>query len=91
MSKTFVNFIQTARISDKAVTHSWLVFPKRAATPIGTVKWHAPWRRYCYFPEANSLYDGACLQEIAFFCADKTIKRKEERRRERALALGCDF
>lgn len=82
LRKTYVSFIQTARVSDRAVTHSWLVFPKLSAKPIGTVKWHSPWRRYCFFPDPNTLYDGACLGDIAGFCNKQTNLRKMERQAE---------
>lgn len=34
---------------------------------IGIVKWYAPWRKYCYFPGDDTLYDKECLAEISAF------------------------
>jgi hypothetical protein len=33
-------------------------------TPLGTIKWYAPWRRYTFHPAAGTLFDAACLRDI---------------------------
>jgi hypothetical protein len=43
---------------------------------LGEVKWHAPWRRYVFCPDAECKFDESCLREIANFCADLMSKRK---------------
>ncbi len=85
-SKSYVSFIKSARISDKAVTLSWAVHSTQSRYELGTVKWQNGWRRYCFFPNADTLYDGACLQEIAGFCNKQTNLRKMERQVERMQA-----
>lgn len=39
---------------------------------LGSVKWFAPWRRYCFFPGRQTVYEQDCLREIATFCESKT-------------------
>jgi len=39
---------------------------------LGNIQWHAPWRRYCFYPTANTIFDNNCLREIADFCAEQT-------------------
>lgn len=51
---------------------------------LGEVRWYAPWRRYVFCPDVDTLYDALCLHRIATFCAEETKKRKEARRKERA-------
>ncbi len=34
---------------------------------IGIIKWYAPWRRYCYFPEKDTVYSSGCLDDINDF------------------------
>jgi hypothetical protein len=41
---------------------------------IGFIKWHGPWRKYCYFPQPETIYDKGCMREIANFCDDETEK-----------------
>lgn len=37
---------------------------------LGTIKWHAPWRRYCFFPESDTIFEITCLNDITdFICA----------------------
>ena len=36
-------------------------------TELGEIKWHAPWRRYVFFPYHNTLFDVSCLQRITNF------------------------
>lgn len=53
---------------------------------IGVVKWYPPWRRYAFFPEANTLYEHQCLRDLAEFCNNATVSRREARKAERAEA-----
>jgi hypothetical protein len=80
LKKSYVNFVD---LPTKGVTRAWFVFPIMGARPIGRVKWHAPWRRYCFFPEADTLYDAACLDEIAGFCNRQMNLRKMSREADR--------
>jgi len=50
---------------------------------LGEVRWYAPWRRYTFQPDAETLYDAKCLQRISDFCAEETFKRKRARALER--------
>lgn len=34
---------------------------------LGTISWHAPWRKYCFFCATSTIFDNECLQEIAIF------------------------
>jgi len=33
-------------------------------TILGKIKWFSHWRRYCFFPELNTIWDSNCLHEI---------------------------
>lgn len=45
---------------------------------LGVIKWHGPWRKYCFFPERSTLYDASCLSYIAHMCFDYTEKHKKK-------------
>jgi hypothetical protein len=34
---------------------------------LGDIKWYAPWRKYAFFPEIDTLYEQDCLRDIAKF------------------------
>lgn len=55
---------------------------------LGSVKWWAPWRRYTFFPDGDTLYDALCLRRIAEFCETETKARKTARRIEREAIDG---
>jgi hypothetical protein len=42
---------------------------------IGQVKWFAPWRRYVFIPETDTLYDEKCLKKLAEFCEAATKQK----------------
>lgn len=68
---TYIEFVAQARNSKTAVfgvrtAHSGL---------IGTVKW-CRWRRYAFFPEAETMFDALCLREIVRFLDDLMGERR---------------
>ena len=65
----------------KRKTEIWTVVDA-AESRLGAVSWWAPWRRYTFHPDGNTLYDAACLTRIAEFCAEQTQQRKKDRKQE---------
>lgn len=49
------------------------------ATDSGVVKWTPSWRRYAFYPEPQTLFEGQCLRDIAEFCEAETITHKAKR------------
>ena len=45
---------------------------------LGLVKWHPPWRHYCFFPiiEEEIVYSDRCLLSIAKFITELNVKHK---------------
>lgn len=43
---------------------------------IGVIKWHGAWRKYCFFPHGDTVWDSKCLNEILTFISDLMEKRK---------------
>lgn len=50
---------------------------------LGCVSWWAPWRRYTFRPDSNTIYDPGCLRLIADFCYSVTVERKKVRALEK--------
>lgn len=46
---------------------------------LGEIKWYAHWRRYCFYPAPETLYDAVCLRQVADFCEAQTEKQKASR------------
>jgi hypothetical protein len=55
-------------LQPKAKTKHFDVRNKLSGCKLGTVKWYAPWRRYCFFIELPGLvFDAGCLADIQEF------------------------
>lgn len=46
-------------------TKKFFVFSKLSHAYLGIIKWYSPWRRYCFFPDTDTLYDRFCMVEIS--------------------------
>jgi len=44
---------------------------------LGQVRFYPQWRKFCFFPEELTLFDEACLKDIAEFCHNQNIVRRE--------------
>lgn len=58
-------------------TKIWSVVAARGGVVLGSVAWYNHWRRYCFFPAGDVLFDVECLKEIVGF-----ITRQMEAKRE---------
>lgn len=48
-------------------TKRWSIRNKTSRGLLGTVKWHGPWRDYCFYPELGAFFNSKCLDEIQEF------------------------
>lgn len=70
----------------KPKTKTWYVVNKYddasgdfAKAHLGWIGWYAPWRKYCFFPKGDTVYEKVCLREIANFCERKTSEHKAKK------------
>ena len=40
---------------------------KRSKDEIGQIKWYGAWRKYCFFPNGETIWDNKCLEKIMDF------------------------
>jgi hypothetical protein len=73
------NWIEFVEIDRKPKTVVWAVMSKDTASHVGFVQWHGPWRKYCFFPEFNTIFEWDCMRSIAEFCEQKTKEHREAR------------
>lgn len=64
----------------KRKTDSWEVWSLESATHLGTVRWWSPWRRYCFYPRAGTVWEQDCLRSIATFIENATAEQRKGRR-----------
>jgi hypothetical protein len=44
---------------------------------LGEIRWFARWRKYCFFPETETVYEETCLDDISDFLVHETLAHKE--------------
>ena len=49
---------------------------------LGTIKWFSKWRKYAFFPSAETLFEESCLGEIANFLLELKAVRKAKLKRK---------
>lgn len=53
-------------------TKQWRVSTADRAATLGVIKFFPRWRKYSFWPNANTLYEADCLRDIADFCEGQT-------------------
>ncbi len=65
--KTKYKNIHFVEVAPKPKTKVWECLNNRSCLKVGTVKWCSQWRRYCFFPQAESWFDVSCMNDICDF------------------------
>jgi hypothetical protein len=52
------------------------VVTKDFPSTIGEIKWYAPWRKYSFFPSANTVFEVDCLKDIVSIISELMEARK---------------
>lgn len=66
-----------ALIKDNAKTSVWHIIG-HGSIILGEIKWHCAWRRYCFFPANDTIWDLNCLDEVAMFIEDQMEAHKDK-------------
>ncbi|MHA1807005.1 MAG: hypothetical protein ACTSX2_05480 [Candidatus Thorarchaeota archaeon] len=53
---------------------------------IGGIRWFGRWRKYCFFPNPDTVYDSKCLKDISDFL-NELMRGHREKKRATANAL----
>lgn len=68
-SATWIRFDE---LTPNPATKRWAVMPTDGSAQIGRVQWYGAWRKYCFMPIPNCVFEQMCLREIADFCENQT-------------------
>jgi hypothetical protein len=71
--KSNLHFVQRP-LTEARKTLIWDVLNATDAI-LGEIKWHAPWRRYCFFPNGMLCADACCLAELQTFLVQQMTDR----------------
>ena len=67
--------IKTEEIQNRK-TPIYHIISKNSEDEIGIIKWFGAWRKYCFFPNGNTVWDNKCLQYIINFLNEKNKIRR---------------
>lgn len=75
---TWITFEHRGK-SASGKTQLWEVVPTagRGSQAIGVISWYPGWRKYCFSPYPNTVFEQDCLRTIADYCEMKTKQHKE--------------
>ena len=72
--KSYLEFRHTGD-SESGKTRLFAVLNKENGSFLGGIKWHAAWRKYCFFPAKETIFDMKCLKEIMLYL-DELMKER---------------
>ena len=62
-------------------TDTYFIETKDGQRCIGLIKWYAPWRKYSFFPNRDTVFETDCLKDIIKFI-DKIMLEKKIKKQE---------
>ena len=71
-------YISFTERDPKPKTKVFTVESKNFCCLLGVVKWHTPWRRYCFFVEDGTFFDADCLRDIQDFINGLMLERRKK-------------
>ena len=69
---TYYKFLKFVMVEQKPKTKVYEVYNTRYGALLGVVKWYGPWRRYCFWPQANCIFSAGCMEDVAQFINNRT-------------------
>lgn len=77
---TYIKFDERPHLAERK-TRAWAIIsiePPHAY--LGEIKWFGRWRKYVFFPGADTLFEEICLREIALFIEVRTREHRFARK-----------
>ena len=73
-------YMKAILIEKKTKTNVYgLVSARDYDIDLGVVKWYAPWRQYCFFPDRDTVFSPGCIADIIQFIKELMDERKVQR------------
>lgn len=69
-----VSYLEIKEIGDTGKTKIFSVVSNKIN--LGKIKWFSNWRRYCFYPNHDTLFDCNCINQISEFIQLEMNKRK---------------
>lgn len=79
------------RNSPTGKTKVFQIQSKDGQVVLGQVKWYGPWRKYCFYPEGQTIFEWDCLRDIAEFCEKTSRQHGVDLRAAKAIAKNNSY
>ena len=70
-------YIEIKLIENKPKTQVYSILNKNNKYLLGIICWKSTWRKYCFFPNKDTVFDSKCLKDITEFL-DKLMKERKK-------------
>lgn len=67
---------------DGRKTPMYHIWSKTSLSDIGIIKWYGAWRKFCFFPIEDTIWDSKCLSNIIEFLDKINKDYREEMKRK---------
>lgn len=75
---TNYKYIHFTLVEEKPKTKVWGCYNSGNGACLGLVKWCGPWRQYCFYPTAQTIFSSSCLHDLDDFLGRvKELKRND--------------
>ena len=51
---------------------------------LGEIRWFSRWRKYCFFPWTDTIYEETCLRDISQFIEEETATQRASAKKRKA-------
>ena len=82
-------FIKFKELAPKPKTKVFAVINIQHEHLLGEIKWYPSFRKYCFFPEANTVWESICLEDIKEFIDNLMLDRTDKKLNQK-LCDECD-
>lgn len=77
--KSYVTFALREERPKNRKTDVYVIKSRRDNFPLAIIKWSGAWRRYCFFPNDDTIWSVGCMAEVsAFIDGLMEARRKRE-------------
>jgi len=63
MTEKYIRFVEMEQTPARA-TKVLMVVSIHHNDALGEIRWHGPWRQYCFFPDLDTVWSRGCMQEV---------------------------
>lgn len=79
----WIEFHEVPKPAERRTRH-WMVHSKQSGDVLGTIAWYTNWRKYCWFPYPDTVFEWQCLRDIAEFIERETLWHREQAKEREA-------